>query len=105
LLLASTLRGVISQRLLERADGHGRVPAIEVMTMNPRVFDRIVEEGQTHTLADVIAESEFYGMQTFDRSILQLFKSGLITFQEALSNASNAHDMRVRAEQAGLVAV
>jgi len=75
------------------------------MTMNARVFDRIVEEGQTHTLADVIGESEFYGMQTFDSSILQLFKKGLISFQEAQSNASNPHDMRVRAEQAGLVGV
>jgi twitching motility protein PilT len=105
LLLAGTLRGVISQRLLERVDGHGRVPAIEVLTMNARVFDRIVEEGQTHTLADVIAESEFYGMQTFDNSILQLFKNGSISFQEALSTASNPHDMRVQAEQAGLVGV
>ncbi len=103
LLLAGALRGVVSQRLLESATG-GRVPAIEVMTMNGRVFDRIVDEKQTHSLEDVIKESEFYGMQTFDQAILNLFKRGKITFQAALANASNPHDLRVKAEQAGLVA-
>ncbi|MDH3499969.1 MAG: PilT/PilU family type 4a pilus ATPase, partial [Acidimicrobiia bacterium] len=73
LLLAGAMRGVVSQRLLEAADG-GRVPAIEVLTMNGRVFDRIVDEKQTHSLEDVIKESEFYGMQTFDQAILNLFK-------------------------------
>ncbi len=105
LLLAGTLRGVISMRLLDRADGHGRVPAVEVLTMNARVFDRIIEESQTHTLSDVIAESEFYGMRSFDQSILELFQKGQIAFQEALGAASNPHDMRVKAEQAGLVKV
>ncbi len=103
LLLAGALRGVISQRLLESTDG-GRVPAIEVLTMNGRVFDRIVDEKQTHSLEDVIRESEFYGMQTFDQAILNLFKRGRITFQTALAHASNPHDLRVKAEQAGLVA-
>lgn len=102
LLLAGTLRGVVSMRLLNRADGHGRVPAVEVLTMNARVFDRIVEETATHTLADIIAEGEFYGMQSFDQAILQLYKDGLISFHEAVGAASNPHDLRVRAEQAGL---
>ena len=103
LLLAGAMRGVVSQRLLEAADG-GRVPAIEVLTMNGRVFDRIVDEKQTHSLEDVIKESEFYGMQTFDQAILNLFKRGRISFQSAMAHASNPHDLRVRAEQAGLVA-
>ncbi len=102
LLLAGTLRGVVSMRLLNRADGHGRVPAVEVLTMNARVFDRIVEETATHTLADIIAEGEFYGMQSFDQAILQLYQSGLISFHEAIGAASNPHDFRVRVEKAGL---
>ena len=90
---------------MEQVDGDGRVPAVEALTMNGRVFDRIVDEAATHTLEDVIEESEFYGMQTFDQAILSLFKSGHISFQTALAAASNPHDLRVKAEQTGLVAV
>ena len=105
LQLAGALQGIVSQRLMDRADGEGRVPAVEALTMNGRVFDRIVDESETHTLEDVIQESEFYGMQTFDQAILKLFQSGMISFQTALSGASNPHDLRVKAEQTGLVAV
>jgi twitching motility protein PilT len=104
LLLGGALRGVVSQRLLEAADDAGRVPAVEILTMNGRVFDRIVDEKQTHSLEEVIKESEFYGMQTFDQAILNLFKEGRINFQAAMAAASNPHDLRVRAEQAGLIA-
>ena len=105
LQLAGALQGIVSQRLMDRADGEGRVPAVEALTMNGRVFDRIVDEAETHTLEDVIQESEFYGMQTFDQAILKLFQAGQISFQTALSGASNPHDLRVKAEQTGLVAV
>jgi len=105
LQLAGGLKGVISQRLMETVDESGRVPALEVLTMNGRVFDRIVDEKQTHTLEDVIKESEFYGMQTFDQAILKLFEQGKISFEIALASASNPHDLRVKAERSGLVAV
>ena len=85
LQLAGALKGIISQRLMEKVDAEGRVPAVESLTMNGRVFDRIVDESQTHTLEDVIKESEFYGMQTFDQAILKLFKAGQISFQTALA--------------------
>lgn len=104
IMLASTLKGVVSQRLLEKTDG-GRVPAVEIMTNNGRVYDRIVDSSQTSSLVEVIAESEFYGMQTFDQSIIGLFKEGLVTFQTAMSVASNPHDFKVRAEQEGLISV
>jgi twitching motility protein PilT len=105
-LVASTLKAVISQRLLEKVDGQGgRVPAVEVLTMNGRVYDRIVDESLTSEIVEVIEESEFYGMQTFDQSILGLYEKGLISFQIAVANASNPHDFRVRAEQLGLVTV
>lgn len=102
LLLAGTLRGVVSMRLLDRADGHGRVPAVEILMMNARVFDRVIDETSTHTLADVIREGEFYGMQTFDQSILELYRSEMISFQVAMNAASNPHDFRVKAEQLGI---
>jgi twitching motility protein PilT len=105
LQLAGSLKGIVSQRLMEKTDGEGRVPAVETLTMNGRVFDRIVDETAAHTLEDVIKESGFYGMQTFDQAILKLFKAGHISFQTALAAASNPHDLRVKAEQAGLVAV
>ena len=105
LQLAGALRGIVSQRLMEKVDGDGRVAAVEALTMNGRVFDRIMDEKATHTLEDVIKESEFYGMQTFDQAILKLFKAGDISFQTALAAASNPHDLRVQAEQTGLVAV
>ena len=104
ILLGSTLKGVVSQRLLEKVDG-GRAPAVEIMTMNGRVFDRIVDSSQTHSLVEVIKESEFYGMQTFDQSILDLFKKGEISFQTAMNMASNPHDFRVKAEQEGIIKV
>src|SRR5579864_8342209 len=66
LSLASSLRGVVSQRLLERADGKGRVPAVEVMVMTGRVFDRILDPEDQEALEEVIADGEYYGMQTFD---------------------------------------
>jgi twitching motility protein PilT len=103
LLLGGMLRGVVSMRLIDRADGHGRVPAVEVLTMNARVFDRIVDEKNTHTLTDVIREGEFYGMQSFDQSIMHLFKEGLITYDAALGAATNSHDFKVKMEQLGLV--
>jgi twitching motility protein PilT len=103
LLIAGTLRGVVSMRLLDRSDGHGRVPAVEVLTMNARVFDRIVDEKSTHTLADVIREGEFYGMQSFDQAILELYRRGTVTYEDALASASNPHDFRVKVEQMGLV--
>lgn len=105
ILLASTLKGVVSQRLLEKADGQGRVPSVEVLTMNGRVYDRVIDESLTAEIVEIIEESEFYGMQTFDQSILHLYEKGQISFQNAIANASNPHDFRVKAEQLGLVTV
>src|ERR687895_1340959 len=64
--LAGSLRGIISQRLLMRTDGRGRIPSVEILVSNGRVYDAIVNPDQTHLLHDIIAEGEFYGMQTFD---------------------------------------
>jgi twitching motility protein PilT len=97
--LAGSLRGIVSQRLVERHDTGGRVPAIEVLVANGRVFDKIVNAEETHEIEEIIAEGEFYGMQTFDQSLLDLYERGLIDLREALSASSRPHDLRLMIEQ------
>jgi twitching motility protein PilT len=97
--LAGSLRGIVSQRLVERHDTGGRVPAIEVLVANGRVFDKIVNAEETHEIEEIIAEGEFYGMQTFDQSLLGLYQRGLIDLREALSASSRPHDLRLMIEQ------
>ena len=102
--LAGTLRGVISQRLIPKASGQGRVPAVEVMVVNGRVQSAILEPQKGADLAELIAEGEYYGMRSFDQSLYELFGSGAISLDEALGNATRPHDLRVRLERDGLVA-
>ena len=105
LSLASSLKGVVSQRLLQRADRDGRVPSVEVLVMTGRIFDRIVdpETGGNDSIEEIIADGEYYGMQTFDQSLFHLFKDGQVDLRSAMAAASNAHDLRVRLQQAGLL--
>ena len=102
LTLAASLRGVVSQRLLERADGTGRIPAVEVLVMTGRIFDRIVDPEQSNTIEEVIAEGEYYGMQTFDQSLFGLYKNGLVALRDALAVSSHPHDFRLLLQQEGL---
>jgi twitching motility protein PilT len=83
---------VLSQRLLERADGSGRVTAVEVMLNNGRVYDRILDPDLEPSMHDVIAESRFDGMQTFDQSLLDLVRDGLVTPEDARAVATSPHD-------------
>jgi twitching motility protein PilT len=102
LSLAGSLRGIVSQRLLERVDGKGRIPAVEVLVATGRAFDKIVNPDETHELEQIIAEGEYYGMQTFDQSLFSLYKNGLIGLRDALATASHPHDLRIALQQAGL---
>jgi twitching motility protein PilT len=97
--LAGSLRGIVSQRLVELHDGHGRVPAVEVLVANGRVFDKIANPDETHEIEEIIADGEFYGMQTFDQSLLGLYKRGLIDLREAIGSSSRPHDLRLMIEQ------
>jgi twitching motility protein PilT len=90
--VAGALRGVVSQRLLERADGHGRTPAVEIMRNTGRIYDRILDPELEPSIHDVIAESRFDGMQTFDQSLLDLVRQGLVTEEDARAVATNPHD-------------
>ena len=89
---AGALRGIVSQRLVTKADGKGRVPAIEVLVNTGRVFDRIANPDHTDSIVDVLAEGEFYGMQTFDQALVKLVKEGLVSADEARRTASSPHD-------------
>jgi len=95
--LASVLKAVISMRLLPKADGNGRVPAIEVLVATTTIKDCILEPEKTKLIPDVIAQGALhYNMQTFDQSLLGLFKAGLITYEEALRMATNPDDFALR---------
>jgi twitching motility protein PilT len=97
LQLASVLKGVISQRLVPRADGNGRVPACEVLVVTATVRECIIDPDKTRHIHDVIAAgTSQYGMQTFDQSLFALFKSGLITYEEALRRSSNPDDFALK---------
>jgi twitching motility protein PilT len=96
--LGASLRGIVSQRLVEKRGG-GRVPAVEVLVSTGRVFDKIVNPDETHEIESIIAEGEYYGMQTFDQSLLFLYGSGQIDLREALSASTSPHDLRLMIEQ------
>jgi twitching motility protein PilT len=89
---AGALKGIVSQRLVPRADGKGRVPAVEVLIANGRVYDRIVDPSATVEIHDVIAEGEYYGMQTFDQALVKLVREGLVTEEDARRASTNPHD-------------
>jgi len=102
--LAGCLRGVISQALLERADGRGRVPAVEVLVGTTRVFDVIVRPDATPAqLEALMSDGEYYGMQSFDQSLLNLYKNGLVSLRDVLAASSDAHEFRIALTTAGLV--
>jgi len=97
LQLASTLKAVISQRLVRKSDEIGRVPAVEVLIATAFVRDCIVNPEKTRLIRDTIsAGTSQYGMQTFDQSLYDLFSQNLITYEEALRSASNPDDFKLR---------
>ncbi len=98
LILASILKGAISQRLVPRADGTGMVPAVEVLVSTGLVKECIQLQERTRELRDVIARGyTTYGMQTFDQSLMALWKEDLITFEEAMAQATNPDDFALKA--------
>lgn len=95
--LSSSLKGIVSMRLMPRADGKGRVPAVEVLVATVTVKDCILDPDKTKMLSDVIAQGAVhYNMQTFDQSLLNLFKSNLITYEDALRGATNPDDFALK---------
>jgi len=102
-MLASTLTAILSQRLIPRTDGKGRVPALELLINTERVAERIIDPAQTHSLVGVVAEGAYYGMQSFDQAILELYRDGVINFQDSLVHASNPTDFKLQVQTTGLM--
>jgi twitching motility protein PilT len=97
--LAAVLKAVISQRLIPRADGTGRVPAAEVLIATPFIRDCIIDHERTHLIPGAIGTgTSQYGMQTFDQSIFGLFQQGLISYEEALRWASNIDEFKLKTQ-------
>ncbi len=95
--LASILKAVLSQRLIPRADGKGRVPALEVLVSTARVRECIADKERAKELPDAISKGHVtYGMQTFDQSLMGLVRQNLITYDDAMKNATNADDFALR---------
>ncbi len=87
-MLAGTLKGIVGQRLVRTKDGKGRTAACEVMVTTGRIKDFILDPEQTGRIQTVIAEGEYYGMQTFDQALLKLVEEDRINYQDALKAAS-----------------
>jgi twitching motility protein PilT len=99
LQLAGTLKAVISQRLVRCADDKGRVPAVEVMIATGYIRDCIINPEKTRMIHEAIAAgTSQYGMQTFDQSLYDLYTRNLISYEEALSRASNPDDFKLRVQ-------
>ena len=94
-MIAGTLQGIISQRLVKTKDGSGRVACCEIMVNTGRVHDMILDAKQTGALPEVVAEGEYYGMQTFDQALLKHLRAGRISMEEAMRTASAPHDFKL----------
>jgi twitching motility protein PilT len=94
--LADSLRGVISQRLVKRADRNGRVAAQEVMVNTATIREKLLKGAHPSVVRDFISQGATYGMHTFDQHLIRLVKSGVVDYEEALNNATNRDDFALR---------
>jgi len=101
LMLGATLKGIVSLRLIPSIQG-GLVPAVEVLVMTGTVREYIIDPEKTYMIRDAMEEGMYYGMQTFDQSLLRLYQDGKITLDDAISMAHNAHDFKIKVRQLGL---
>jgi len=102
LALAGSLRGVICQRLVPRAGGGGRVVVMEVMVATGRIADAIADPDKTGSIAELIADGTYYGMQTFDQHLVALLREGTVTVEDAMAASTSPHDLTVALRQQGL---
>jgi twitching motility protein PilT len=104
LSLAGSLRGIVCQRLVPRADGQGRCLTMEVCVNTGRVSEAIADPDKTSSITELIVEGGYYGMQTFDQHLTALIRDGVVTLDDAMSVASNPHDLTIELRRLGLVA-
>lgn len=91
--MANSLRGILSQKLIPKADETGRIPAVEIMIATPTI-SKLIEEGRPSQLYPVISEGNFWGMQTMNQCLVKYYKQGVITEEEAILNAGNATELK-----------
>ena len=103
LSLAGSLRGIVCQRLVPRADGLGRCVAMEICINTGRIADAIADPDKTGNIRALIADGGFYGMQTFDQHLTTLFRDGVVTLDAALAASTSPHDLTVELRRLGLV--
>ena len=101
--LSLNLKGVVSQRLLKKADGKGRVAAIEVMLNSPLIADLILK-GEVHNIKEIMSKSNELGMKTFDQALFDLYEADLVTYEDALRNADSMNELRLRIKLEGKAA-
>jgi twitching motility protein PilT len=101
LTLAGALKGIICQRLVPDVSG-GLAPTHEILVNTGRIAERIADAEKTAEIHDVIAEGDYYGMMTFDQSLLSLVKAGTVTIENALTASSRPHDFQLQLQQAGI---
>ena len=101
--LSANLRGIVSQRLLKRREGAGRVAAIEIMLNSPLIKDLILK-GELHEIKPIMKKSREIGMQTFDQAVFDLYEEDLISFEDAMRNADSQNELRLRIKLEGKAA-
>ena len=104
LALAGSLRGIICQRLVPRADGEGRCVVMEIAVNTGRIAEAIADPDKTSTLPQLIADGAYYGMQSFDQHLVSFIRDGVIGLEEAMAASSSPHDLTVELRRLGLVA-
>ena len=101
--LSLNLRAVISQRLMKKVDGKGRVAAIEILTNSPLISDLILK-GEVHSIKEIMSKSNELGMKTFDQALFDLYEADLISFDDAIRNADSQNELRLRIKLEGKAA-
>jgi twitching motility protein PilT len=101
--LAGSLKGIICQRLIPTADGQNRVPVLELLVVNGRIQQAILDPLLTGDIEGIVADGEYYGMTTFDQSLATLIEQGTIDLAEAMNTATNPHDLKVLLERKGIL--
>lgn len=102
--LLTVLRGVVNQRLLERADGKGRTPAVEILVGTSKVLDCVADPARQPQLERVMSEGQYHGMQTLDQALLALVRDGMVSLRDALAVSTQPEDLRIALGQAGVTA-
>tara|TARA_R110001592_G_scaffold173121_2_gene411765 strand:+ start:780 stop:1946 length:1167 start_codon:yes stop_codon:yes gene_type:complete len=101
--LSLNLKGIISQRLMKKVDGKGRVAAIEILLNSPLIADLILK-GEVHEIKNIMSKSNELGMKTFDQALFDLYEEDLITYEDALRNADSMNELRLRIKLEGKAA-